>query len=481
MACCVLVAFLLSRVIRSCESLDILKVTTAGSLGQETVTAEPTSQHAVTKILITGMSCSACCVQIEHAIGQLDGVSRVTVALPFNQATVAYNQSKISLESIIQVIEELGYEAEAGKQTAQDSYNTLQHHEELSRLQQSFSGVLTCSSFLILTNMLAGYGFLDISTTQSSMLQWTIPLIELGLTITIHHRHASWIHRNACKSLRTGHLTMDTLTSTTQALGLLSSLSNLALLGPSATTHLTTTALLLLVVLFGRTVDLLLRRDATSTLTSLFRLQSELAHVRLATTNEDHEAGTPSFLPAALLAPGDEILVPAFSTVPCDCYLLSPTPTSLDLSTLTGEPTPVAKGPGDPVLAGAREAAGRHFVAVVAKPHADSALARILDGVVEAAGRKTLVEEGVVGGMVRRFVAVVLGVAGASAAVEFWGAGGGGGVVGAANAGVQRAMAVVAAACPCALGLAVPAAAMSFLGTRSSFRGEVGVRCGMLC
>lgn len=204
--------------------------------------------------------------------------------------------------------------------------------------------------------------------------------------------------------------------------------------------------------------------------------------MRLATTtNEDREAGTPSFLPAALLAPGDEIVLPAFSTVPCDCYLLSPAPTSLDLSALTGEPTPVAKGPGDPVLAGAREAAGRQFVAVVAKPHADSALARILDGVVEAAGQKARVEEGAVGGMVRRFVGAVLGIAGASAAVEFWGAGGDGGVAGAANAGVQRAMAVVAAACPCALGLAVPAAAMSFLGMRSSFRGEVGVRCGMLC
>ncbi|KAF4310510.1 ATPase P-type K/Mg/Cd/Cu/Zn/Na/Ca/Na/H-transporter [Botryosphaeria dothidea] len=251
-------------------------------------------------------------------------------------------------------------------------------------------------------------------------------------------------------------------------LGLVSSLSNLALLGPSAPTHLTTDALLLLVVLFGRTVDLLLRRDATSTLTSLFRLQSELAHVRLATTtNEDREAGTPSFLPAALLAPGDEIVLPAFSTVPCDCYLLSPAPTSLDLSALTGEPTPVAKGPGDPVLAGAREAAGRQFVAVVAKPHADSALARILDGVVEAAGQKARVEEGAVGGMVRRFVGAVLGIAGASAAVEFWGAGGDGGVAGAANAGVQRAMAVVAAACPCALGLAVPAAAMSFLDAAS--------------
>ncbi|EKG17452.1 ATPase P-type K/Mg/Cd/Cu/Zn/Na/Ca/Na/H-transporter [Macrophomina phaseolina MS6] len=410
------------------------------------------------------MTCSACSAKIEDAIGQLNGVARVTVALPFNQATVAYDESKMTPTDLINAIEELGYEAQPGRRSIQESLKIMQHEDDLQRLQKSFSGVLTYSLFLASTNMLASYSYLATTTTHEYRFKWTIPLIELALFLRIQHRHASHIHHAASRALRTGQTTMDTLTSATQAISLLSSLSNLLLLGPSAPTHFTTAALLLLVVLFGRYVDLHLRRNAMSTLTSLFRLQSDLAHVRVRQKRR-RDKDAEEVLPAALLRPGDEMVIEPFDSVPCDAYVLDGE-SLLDLSVITGEPLPVAKSAGDFILSGSRNSHGRLLAAVV-KGQEESTLAAMLDGVVEAAGRKADVE-GTFGGLVRIFVAVIMGLATASAMVEHARAKSGMSEAHAMNKAAQRAMAVLAAACPCALGLAIPSAMLAFLDAASS-------------
>jgi copper ion binding protein len=63
------------------------------------------------KILdIAGMSCDHCRMAVTKAVGALDGVNAVEVSLENNTATVRFDESKLTLDTIQQAIEAQGYE-----------------------------------------------------------------------------------------------------------------------------------------------------------------------------------------------------------------------------------------------------------------------------------------------------------------------------------------------------------------------------------
>ena len=63
------------------------------------------------KYQVTGMSCAACSAHVEKAVGQLDGVKKVTVSLLTNSMTVEYDYSRINDAAIIKAVENSGYGA----------------------------------------------------------------------------------------------------------------------------------------------------------------------------------------------------------------------------------------------------------------------------------------------------------------------------------------------------------------------------------
>jgi copper ion binding protein len=63
------------------------------------------------KILnIAGMSCDHCRMAVTRAVSALDGVKAVEVSLENNTATVEFEESALSLETIQQAIQAQGYE-----------------------------------------------------------------------------------------------------------------------------------------------------------------------------------------------------------------------------------------------------------------------------------------------------------------------------------------------------------------------------------
>lgn len=157
--------------------------------------------------------------------------------------------------------------------------------------------------------------------------------------------------------------------------------------------------------------------------------------------------GSASDVPLSELAPGDLVRVRGFARIPCDAVVEDGT-TAIDESTLTGEPIPVEKHPGDPVFAGTLNT-GAAVTVSVTRPASESALARVIAVVTEARSRRARVE--MLTERVERFYAPLVLVA---ALLVF----GIPALLGKdAGEWFYRSMAFLTAASPCALAIGAPA------------------------
>lgn len=166
---------------------------------------------------------------------------------------------------------------------------------------------------------------------------------------------------------------------------------------------------------------------------------------------------------APLLRKGDNVLIQPHTTVPCDCYMLEGD-SAIDESTITGETLPVVKSRGDLLLAGTKNLSSQIRVVVVLD-HTESSLAKVIEGVT-AANEQQLDGVEFLDTVMRYFVSIVVGLATAaflrtilrsqstSSLQSF-------------VAACERAATVLAAACPCGIGLATPSAAMAGIGMQS--------------
>ena len=61
---------------------------------------------------IEGMHCAGCSTRLEKVLNNLDGVEKAQVSLEEKKATIKYNETKISIENIKNVIEDAGFKGE---------------------------------------------------------------------------------------------------------------------------------------------------------------------------------------------------------------------------------------------------------------------------------------------------------------------------------------------------------------------------------
>lgn len=157
--------------------------------------------------------------------------------------------------------------------------------------------------------------------------------------------------------------------------------------------------------------------------------------------------GSASDVPLSELAPGDLVRVRGFARVPCDAEVEDGT-TAIDESTLTGEPIPVEKNPGDSVFAGTLNT-GAAITVRVTRPASESALARVIAVVTEARSRRARVEmlteriERVYAPLVLVAAVLVFGIP--TLLGQAW------------YEWFYRSMAFLTAASPCALAIGAPA------------------------
>ncbi|KAF2034806.1 hypothetical protein EK21DRAFT_55193 [Setomelanomma holmii] len=210
-----------------------------------------------------------------------------------------------------------------------------------------------------------------------------------------------------------------------------------------------TCSLLAVVILAGRYMEIVLRRESNSHLSALYEIQTE---------KEKYQPYESALLvPASLLKKGDEVLIPPNATIPCDCYVTSGK-SAVDEASITGEANPVSRSVGDFLLAGSRNMSHTLRV-VISLDQSESTLAKIIEGVSAATEQRldgiesldTILRIFVYGVILLAIVAFMYTFANHSEA-QF---------LSASVAAFERSITILAAACPCGIGLAIPSAAMA--------------------
>ena len=212
--------------------------------------------------------------------------------------------------------------------------------------------------------------------------------------------------------------------------------------GLPADVYYETAAVILTLVLLGRLLEARARGQTSEAIRRLLQLQPPTARVL--------RDGQLIELPVALVVVGDQVQVRPGERIPVDGEVIEGS-SWVEESMLTGEPTPVAKAAGDPVIGASMNRSGS-FRFRVSRVGGDTVLAQIVDLVRQAQSSRTQVQR-LADQVVGWFVPVVIALAIAAFVGWFL-------ISGNPVLAMLFLVSVLVIACPCALGLATPTSIM---------------------
>ena len=400
----------------------------------------PLNPMSTLDLSVGGMTCASCVMRVERALKSVPGVQDVSVNLATESARVVAADGEDMDARLRRAVRAAGYEPRAAGNAAEEAAAVSPWH--------GFGpvGIGLLLSIPLLAPML-GQPF-----GQDWMLPpWVQLLLAAPVQLWLGARfyRAGW---HAAKA-RTGNMDLLVALGTSAAFGLSLWLWWRAATGEhaghgAAVPHLyfEASAVVITLVLLGKWLEACAKRQATSAIRALQQLRPEIAHLVGQRGETD--------VPLAEVMVGDRLAVRPGERVPADARVIEGR-SEVDESMLTGEPLPVAKGPGDALTGGAVNGDGR-LVVEVSAVGAESVLARIIRLVEDAQAAKAPIQR-LVDQVAAVFVPVVLLIA--LATLVGWLL---------AGAGIEIAMihavAVLVIACPCALGLATPVAVMAGTG-----------------
>jgi len=204
-------------------------------------------------------------------------------------------------------------------------------------------------------------------------------------------------------------------------------------------------AVIIAFVLLGKYMEDIIKRKSSAAVRKLMDLRPATAHVL--------RDGQEMEVPAETLQLGDVVVVRPGERIPTDGEILEGT-SAIDEKLLTGESIPVEKGPGDPVIGGTVNSTGS-FRFRATRVGAETTLNQIIALVEEAQTSSTQIQR-IADRVTAYFVPAVVLVALASFV--------GWTIAGDLPQAILATIAVLIIACPCALGIATPAALMVGVG-----------------
>jgi len=384
-------------------------------------------------LYISGMSCAACVSKIETALLGQSGVVTASVNLVSGVASVVYDPARVTPGEIAAVISDTGYPA---REAHADQAANNPSHELTTTGWKRFLVALAFTLPLMVLAMVPG-------TPWVTTLQW-------ALATVVQFWSGRSFYRGAWAQTKRGTADMNTLIVLGTSAAYFYSVG--VMLIPASSGHMTmvyyeTSAVIVTLVLFGKGLEARALSQTAAAIRQLMDLQPPQAY-RLLENAETEQ------IPASMLAVGDRLLIRPGDKVPADGVVVEGR-SAVDESMLTGEPFPVDKQEGDRLTGGTINQTGR-LVCKVTRVGAETTLARMIRFVEQAQNSKapigTLADR-----VAARFVPAVVLIA--LVALLVWLA------VGMSWAfALTSAVAVLIVACPCALGLATPAAVMTGIG-----------------
>ncbi len=396
-------------------------------------------------LAIEGMSCAACVRRIEQALRRVPGVLEARVNLALARADVEVVAGAVEPRALIEAVKAAGYEAHLQSETRHGTPERA-GSGRMEALLTLGSVILTLPLVAQMVARLVGWPF-HLTPLQETLLATPVQFV------------AGWrFYRGAWKALRAKSGNMDLLIAlgTTAAYGY--SLWLVWDLGAASAglLYFEASAAIIAVTRIGKWLEERAKRSAAEAIRRLMELRPERARIR--------RDGQEVEVPVDEVRVGDVVLVYPGERVPVDGVILAGE-SEFDESLVTGESLPVARGEGDTVIAGAVNGSG--YVEVRAtRVGRDTTLARIARLVEQAQAGKAPIQK-LVDRVAAVFVPVVVGIA----ALTFGGWLLAGGTF---EQALVAAVSVLVIACPCALGLATPAALVA--GTGSAARAGILVK-----
>ena len=407
---------------------------------------------------ISGMSCAACSSAVERVTRKIDGVTRSDVNLATNRMAIEYDESKVSPELIITKVQKAGFGCALHTKPAVQKTHVSEQTASLKAEQQRDAQADKAA----LLNLVGAWVFsaMLLYVSMGSMLSVPLPLpvllnmhtyptnfalIQLLCTVPVLFFGKKFFI-NGFKALFHGNPNMDSLVAVGSSCSFIYSLV-LSFLLPDHPSfahglYYESAAVVITFVMTGKYLESRSKRRTKSAITKLMQLAPETALL--------WENGALREIPSAELTPGDLVLVKPGMRIPSD-GVIEDGNGGVDESMLTGESLPVEKGPGMTVTGGSINGSGALRIRIT-RVGQDTTLAKIIALVEDAQGKKAPVSK-LADRVAGVFVPVVMGIAVAAGIV--WA------VCGADVSFVLRIItSVLVIACPCALGLATPAAIM---------------------
>lgn len=386
---------------------------------------------------ITGMTCTSCSGRIEKALLAVPGVESAQVNLASETARVRLAGSTPAAR-LVEAVTAAGYRT------------TLPAVDKLSASHSSTTG----EGWQVVIGAILALPIVIPMVAQFLGEHWWIPSWTQFVIATIVQ---FWLgmrfYRAGWQALRARVGNMDLLVSigTSAAYGL-----SIYLWLAQEESHLyfEASAVVIILVRLGKWLETHAKRQTTDAIRALQALRPATAIVVRGELKQ--------VLSLDQVAMGDIVLVNPGARIPVDGRIIDGQ-SSIDESLVSGESLPVDKNVGDLVTGGAINGDGQLRVCVTAVG-AETVLARIIRLVEDAQGAKAPIQKQV-DKMAAVFVPVVLVIATATLVV-------GGLLTGDWSSSLINAVTVLVISCPCALGLATPAAIMAGTG--------VGARHGIL-
>ncbi len=381
-------------------------------------------------LAVSGMSCASCSGRVERALLGVPGVVSAEVNLASERARVQVAAGTAGAGELAAAVRAAGYEAALPTEAGEAPRPARTGRDGLA-------AALACVLALPLLLPMLGMPF----GVHAALPGW----MQFILALVVQAVFGARFYRGAWHALRAGTGNMDLLVAlgTSAAFGL--SVWELAQ-GRGDHLYFEASAAVVALVRLGKWLEGRARRSAGEAIRALERLRPERARVRRDGT--DHE------LPIAGLRAGDILVVRPGERVPADGTVQDGAG-GVDESLLTGEALPVPKQPGSRVVGGSLNGEALLLVRATAVG-AEGQLARMVRLVENAQAAKPPVQR-LVDRVSAVFVPVVVGLA-ALTFLGWWLAGAG------LEVAAVNAVAVLVIACPCALGLATPAAIMAGTG-----------------
>ncbi len=421
-------------------------------------------------IAVTDMSCANCSETIQDALERTPGVVAADANFATDEVQVTYNPAEANLQDFYDAIEDAGYspvreDAETDDDAEGDAREAARQ-EEIRRQRRLtlFGAVLSLPLLVFMADHLLGLGLVG-----DELFGLPSGWVAFALATPVQLVLGKPFYENSYKALVTnGRANMDVLIALGSTTAYVYSVA--VLLGLIAGgLYFDTAAFILVFITLGNYLEARSKGQAGEALRKLLEMEADTATVI-------DEEGNEEEIPLEDVAVGDRMKVRPGEQIPTDGVVVDGQ-SAVDESMVTGESVPVEKSEGDEVVGSTINENGV-LVVEATKVGKDTALQQIVQTVKEAQSRQpdiqnladrisayfvpAVIANAVLWGVVWSLFPATL--AGFVEALPLWGLVAGGPVAAGGVSVFEFAVIVFASAvliaCPCALGLATPAATM---------------------